>query len=162
MAADPEGEELERLRRRLAEAEDALHAIRTGEIDAIVVQGPTGPVVYSLKTADTPYRLLVEQMHEGALTVSTAGVIMYANAAFAGLVGMPLEQLRGRYGKTVSALRPAGVVEFDGKRVDCLSEGTMIDPDQWVKCIDVKTGTVIVRQVERPPDLGNMDGIDLT
>jgi PAS domain S-box-containing protein len=96
MAADPEREELERLRRRLAEAEDALHAIRTGEIDAIVVQGPTGPVVYSLKTADTPYRLLVEQMHEGALTVSAGGAIMYANAAFAGLVGMPVEQLRGR------------------------------------------------------------------
>jgi PAS domain S-box-containing protein len=96
MAADLQGEELERLRRQLAEAEDALRAIRTGEIDAIVVQGPTGPVVYSLKTADTPYRLLVEQMHEGALTVSAAGVIMYANAAFASLVGVPVEQLRGR------------------------------------------------------------------
>lgn len=89
------GEELERLRRRLAEAEGALRAIRTGEIDAIVVQSPTGPVVYSLKTADTPYRMLVEQMHEGALTVSAAGVIMYANAAFASLVGVPVEQLRG-------------------------------------------------------------------
>jgi PAS domain S-box-containing protein len=95
MAADSQGEELERLRRQLAEAEDALRAIRTGEIDAIVVQGPTGPVVYSLKSADTPYRLLVEQMHEGALTVSAAGVIMYANAAFATLVGVPVEQLRG-------------------------------------------------------------------
>jgi PAS domain S-box-containing protein len=96
MAPDPEGEELERLRRRLVEAEDALRAIRTGEIDAIVVQGPRGPVVYSLKSADTPYRLLVEQMHEGALTVSAAGVIMYANAAFESMVGVPVEQLRGR------------------------------------------------------------------
>ncbi len=96
MAADSRGDELERLRRQLAEAEDALRAIRTGEIDAIVVHGPTGPVIYSLKTADTPYRLLVEQMHEGALTVSAAGVIMYANAAFASLLGVPVEQLRGR------------------------------------------------------------------
>jgi len=87
--------ELERLRRQLAEAEDALSAIRTGEIDAIVVQGSTGPVVYTLKTADTPYRLLVEQMREGALTVSAEGTIIYANAAFARMVEHPAEQLRG-------------------------------------------------------------------
>jgi PAS domain S-box-containing protein len=87
--------ELERLRRELSEAEDALSAIRTGEIDAIVVQGSTGPVVYTLKTADTPYRLLVEQMREGALTVSGEGTIMYANAAFARMVEHPAERLRG-------------------------------------------------------------------
>jgi PAS domain S-box-containing protein len=87
--------ELERLRRELSEAEDALSAIRTGEIDAIVVQGSTGPVVYTLKTADTPYRLLVEQMREGALTVSGEGTIIYANAAFARMVGIPAERLRG-------------------------------------------------------------------
>src|SRR5262245_61720020 len=81
------------------------------------------------------------------------------------LAAMPtnleLEQLRGRYGKTVSSLRPAGVVNFDGKRVDCLSEGSMIDPGAWVRCIDVKAGTVIVRQVERPPDLASLDPNDL-
>ena len=87
--------ELEDLRRRLAEAEDALRAIQTGEIDAIVVEGATGPVVYTLKTADTPYRLLVEQMREGALTVSAEGVILYANAAFARMVDLTAERLRG-------------------------------------------------------------------
>jgi len=86
---------VERLRRELSEAEDALRAIRTGEIDAIVVQGSTGPVVYTLKTADTPYRLLVEQMREGALTVSAEGTIIYANAAFARMVEHPSERLRG-------------------------------------------------------------------
>jgi PAS domain S-box-containing protein len=90
-----ENAELERLRRALSEAEDALSAIRTGEIDAIVVQGSTGPVVYTLKTADTPYRLLVEQMREGALTVSGEGTIIYANAAFSRMVGIPAERLRG-------------------------------------------------------------------
>ena len=72
-----------------------MRAIRTGEIDAVVVQGDTGPVVYTLKSADTPYRLLVEQMREGALTVSAEGVILYANAAFARMVGLPTERLRG-------------------------------------------------------------------
>lgn len=76
-------------------------------------------------------------------------------------VNLELEQLRGRYGKTLSALRPSGVTEFDGRRIDTMSEGTMIDPGVWVRCIDVKAGRVIVRQVERPPDLGDLDPGDL-
>jgi membrane-bound ClpP family serine protease len=74
---------------------------------------------------------------------------------------LELEQLRGRYGKTVSSLRPAGITEFDGRRVDTLSEGDMIDPGQWVRCVDVKAGRVIVRPVERPPDLESMNPADL-
>lgn len=76
-------------------------------------------------------------------------------------VNLELEQLRNRYGRTLSSLRPAGVVDFDGKRVDCMSEGTMIDPGQWVRCIDVHAGTVLVRQVERPPDLADMEATEL-
>lgn len=72
-------------------------------------------------------------------------------------VNLELEQLRGRYGRTVSALRPAGVTEFDGKRVDTISEGSLIEPGQWVRCIDVKSGRVIVRQVDSPPDLADID-----
>jgi len=72
-------------------------------------------------------------------------------------VNLELEQLRGRYGKTVSPLRPAGVANFDGRRVDVLSEGALIDAGQWVKVIDVKAGRIVVRQVERPPDLGELN-----
>jgi membrane-bound ClpP family serine protease len=72
-------------------------------------------------------------------------------------VNLELEQLRGRYGKTISALRPAGVTEFDGKRVDTMSEGPLIEPGQWVRCIDVKAGRVIVRQIEKPPNLADFD-----
>jgi membrane-bound serine protease (ClpP class) len=72
-------------------------------------------------------------------------------------VNLELEQLRGRYGKTVSSLRPSGVTEFDGRRVDTMSEGDMIGPGQWVRCIDVRAGRVIVRQVDRPPDLADVD-----
>lgn len=75
-------------------------------------------------------------------------------------VHLELEGLRGRYGKTVSALRPSGVAEFDGRRVDTISEGEMIDPGQWVRCIEVRAGRVIVRQVDRPPDLGDMNTSD--
>jgi membrane-bound ClpP family serine protease len=71
-------------------------------------------------------------------------------------VNLELENLRGRFGRAVSALRPAGVVDFDGRRVDTITEGLMVEPGQWVRCIDVKTGKVIVRPVERP-DLGDLE-----
>jgi membrane-bound ClpP family serine protease len=72
-------------------------------------------------------------------------------------VNLELEQLRGRYGRTISALRPAGITEFDSRRVDTMSEGPLIEPGQWVRCIDVKAGRVIVRQIEKPPDLADFD-----
>jgi hypothetical protein len=67
-----------------------------------------------------------------------------------------LEQLKGRFGRALSALRPAGVVDFDGRRIDTITEGMMVEPGQWVRCIDVRAGKVIVRPVERP-DLGDLE-----
>ncbi len=65
--------------------------------------------------------------------------------------------LKGRTGKTVSPLRPSGTVEFDGKRVDAMTEGTMLDAGVWVKCVDVKWGQVIVRKIEEPTDVSGID-----
>jgi membrane-bound serine protease (ClpP class) len=74
-------------------------------------------------------------------------------------VNLELEQLRGRFGRTLSALRPSGIVDFDGRRVDTITEGMMVEAGQWVRCIDVKAGKVIVRPVDRPnlADLENAD-----
>lgn len=72
-----------------------------------------------------------------------------------------LERLRGRFGRTISALRPSGITEFDGRRVDTLSEGNLVAPGQWVQCVEVKAGKVIVRQIDAPPDLENMDTASL-
>ena len=80
---------------RLAEAEETLEAIRTGGVDALVVAGPTGERVFSLQGAETPYRLLVEEINEGALLLRPDGTILYANARFAQLAGSPLEQVIG-------------------------------------------------------------------
>ena len=74
---------------------------------------------------------------------------------------LELETLRGRHGKTVTPLRPAGMSEFDGRRVDTISEGMMIEAGVWVRCIDVQAGTVVVRPVDKPPDLADMDTTQL-
>ena len=92
------------LRARLAEAEEMLRAIRQGEIDALVVEGAGGSQVYTLHSAEEPYRTLVEQMQEGALVLTGRGDILYANARFAALVGEPLESVVGsRIDRFVSA-----------------------------------------------------------
>lgn len=67
-----------------------------------------------------------------------------------------LDRLQGRYGKTISALRPSGMVDFDGQRVDTLAEGGMVEPGTWVRCTEVRSGKVIVRAAE-PPRLDNLD-----
>lgn len=61
-----------------------------------------------------------------------------------------LEQLRGRTGKTVSPLRPSGVAEFDGRRIDVLTQGMMIEVGQWVRCVDVRGNRVFVVPAEAP------------
>ena len=46
---------------------------------------------------------------------------------------LELERLRGRHGKTLSALRPCGIVDFDGKRIDTMTHGEMIEANHWVQ-----------------------------
>ena len=92
--ADPH-DDAETLRARLTDAEDMLQAIRQGEIDALVVEGDRGSQVYTLHSAEEPYRHLVEQMQEGAVVLTGRGDILYANARFAAMVGEPLESVVG-------------------------------------------------------------------
>src|SRR5688572_8820412 len=86
----------EELRRRLQEAEDTIHAIREGHIDALVINVPDGEQIYTLRSADQPYRLMVEQMREGALTLGADGTILYCNQRFAELTARAPERIAGR------------------------------------------------------------------
>jgi two-component system phosphate regulon sensor histidine kinase PhoR len=88
-------EELDRLRTQLQEAQDTLHAIRTGQIDAIVIQNGSGHQLYTLKTADQTYRVFIERMKEGAVTLNRDELILYSNSQFASMVGMPLAKVIG-------------------------------------------------------------------
>ena len=87
--------ENEELQSRLVETEEALIAIRSGEVDAIVVPGKKGEQVYSISSAETPYRTFIEEMDEGAVTLSKEGLIIYCNQRFAELVDEPIERVIG-------------------------------------------------------------------
>ncbi|MGA2544439.1 MAG: ATP-binding protein [Verrucomicrobiota bacterium] len=87
--------EIAELRVRLGEAEGALRAIRSGEVDAVVVTETQGPQVFTLEGAGHAYRVLIESMNEGALTLTADKMILYANQCFARMVRCPLEQVMG-------------------------------------------------------------------
>ena len=87
--------EIDRLQARLNEAESTLQAIHEGAVDGIVVQTAEGPRMFTLQGAETPYRMLVEAMNEGAATLSCEGSVLYANHRLAELTGRPLETLTG-------------------------------------------------------------------
>ncbi|MGA3006483.1 MAG: PAS domain-containing protein, partial [Opitutaceae bacterium] len=87
--------ELARLRVRLAEADETLRAIRAGEVDTVMVAGKAGPQVFTLQGAEHAYRMLIESMNEGALTLTVDKMILYANQCFAKMVKCPLEQVTG-------------------------------------------------------------------
>src|SRR5689334_25375373 len=86
---------IKQLRGRVQELEETFQAIDTGRVDAVVVNRATGDQVFTLSGAEHPYRVLVETMNEGAGTLDRDGTILYANASFARILGMPLQDVVG-------------------------------------------------------------------
>jgi|GEM_PF-983505 len=89
--------EIEELRSQLEEAEDTIRAIKSGEVDAVVVSGPEGEKIYTLTGAEHTYRILVEAMNEGALVLSPNGSISYSNRTFAAMLGYAVYDVLGHF-----------------------------------------------------------------
>ena len=80
---------------RLNEAEETLRAIRSGEVDAIVVNGQAGEKVFTLQGADHTYRVFVEKMNEGAAVLSKDHTILHCNQRFARFLGRGIQNVIG-------------------------------------------------------------------
>ena len=88
-------DEVQDLRARLAEAEELRRAINEGDLDALVVPGSGGEMIFTLDSADRAYRVLVETMNEGTATVAYDGTILYCNQHFAELMKIPPHAIVG-------------------------------------------------------------------
>jgi len=111
------------LQERLDEAEETLRALRSGEVDGLVVSGPDGDRVYTLVGADESYRVMVQGMAEGALTLTLDGLILFSNEQFATMVGSPLERVIGSRIQDFAAAGDADVVSAllsgtDGRKAE--------------------------------------------
>jgi PAS domain S-box-containing protein len=76
----------------IGEAQETVDAIRRGEVDAFVIGGEA---VAMLSSAGDPYQVLAERIQQGALTVSIAGRVLYANSRLSRMLGIPGDLLVG-------------------------------------------------------------------
>lgn len=88
-------DEVAELRARLQEAEETLFAIRTGEVDALVVTEQNGERVYTLRSPDRAWRLMIEEMRQGAITATEDGLLLWCNEGFAKLLRTSVAALIG-------------------------------------------------------------------
>jgi len=88
-------DDLQELTERVTASEETLRAILSGEVDGLVVKTADGDRVYTLSGADQPYRIMVEAMNEGAVTLDADGTILFSNRRFADILHRSLEQLMG-------------------------------------------------------------------
>ncbi|HUE72558.1 MAG TPA: ATP-binding protein [Pirellulaceae bacterium] len=86
---------LAELQSRLKEPEEIVRAIRHGEVDAFVVTEPPGERIYTLRSADLLFKVLIEEMQEGALALDEKGIILYCNRHFATLMKTRREGILG-------------------------------------------------------------------
>jgi PAS domain S-box-containing protein len=94
-ASGAETAELTELREQLREAHETIDAIRSGDIDSLVIGPPGQEQVYAVASADRTYRLIVNAMSEGTATVSPRGVILDANPRLCLMTGRNGTELTG-------------------------------------------------------------------
>ena len=87
--------ENEALRQQLKEAMESIDAIKTGQIDALVAAQEKDLKVFTEEAADKPYRILIEKMNEGAVTLNEDGTILYCNSYFSNMVKLPMQKVIG-------------------------------------------------------------------
>lgn len=124
------------LRAQLEKAEATLREIFSGEADALMVPSVGGAQLFTLKGADQVYRTLIEEMNEGALTLTAEGVILYANHRLAEMLKTPLEKViggsiltwvaPGRQGILQSLLSKSGETQRREELVLTASDGTQV------------------------------------
>jgi PAS domain S-box-containing protein len=82
-------------------------------VDALVVETPLGERVFTLESAERPYRTFVEEMPQGVATVSAHGVVLYCNRSLSRMMGVP-------YGQAIGSILQEAVQPQDRRAVEAL------------------------------------------
>ena len=80
---------------RVKAAKASLSAIKSSDVDGLVLFAGRKPQIVTLQGGESAYHLLVEAMSEGAATLSVDGVILYCNRRFSELLGRPSAKVLG-------------------------------------------------------------------
>lgn len=137
---------------KLEEAQDTLSAIQSGVVDALLIEGESGPQVYTLTGAQHPYRIIVETMNEGSVTISSDGIILYCNNHFAEMVDCPLQNV---IGASFFQFMASGYHQSIEALID--NPGNSIKTEAQLECCDGRTMPVILSTSPLPVEYG-LDG----
>ena len=167
--------ENEELKIQLEEANDTIDAIRTGQVDALIVNDGDGHQLYTLKTADQTYRVFIEKMNEGAVTINREGLILYSNTRFASMVGMPLEKTIGLLFETFIADQSREAFEnvianaweedckeelllknSNGRSVPCLLSCNTLELDEGIALSLILTDLSLLKETENQLKIKNL------
>jgi PAS domain S-box-containing protein len=95
LSAEQSALKIEELQSRLDEYEQLINAIKGGEVDAFALKKNNQSEIFTLRTVDYAYRLLVENFGEGALNLSEEGLIVYTNNYFPEFLNLPYGSVIG-------------------------------------------------------------------
>lgn len=87
--------EINELKQQLHVANESIEFIKNGKIDALVIPDKDKLKVFTEKTSDRTYRLLIDKMNEGVVTVNQEGIILYSNSHFSEMVNLNLKKVIG-------------------------------------------------------------------
>ena len=64
-------------------------------------------------------------------------------------IGRDMQVLVGKTGRTTSVLRPAGIGDFDGVRLNVVTEGGFIERDIPIEIVSVDGARIVVRSIQK-------------
>jgi two-component sensor histidine kinase/PAS domain-containing protein len=120
-----------------SEAEETIEAIHGGDVDAVVVKSPEGLRVLMLEGADQPYRMLVERMNDGALTLGPDNAILYANQRLSELMGRSPADLVGKQFNSLFADASPGVADGGPREATLLGATGALPVAVWSSSISM-------------------------
>ena len=145
---------VEELQAQLAEARETLEAIRSGAVDALVVHGPEGEQIFTLKGADQVYRTLVEAMNEGAVSLHSDHTVLYCNNRFAEMIETPLE-------KIIGAPLIGFAAKEESQKLGAFLRTSLNERGTCETVLAAGDAEVTVHVSANPLDLGNQSGVSL-
>jgi PAS domain S-box-containing protein len=153
---DSDAIKIAKLQEKVGELEKTLEIIQSGGVDALIINNKAGDAsIFTLEGADQPYRLLVESLSEGAITVSDTGKIFHCNKQFSIMVKTPVSKLIGAsLSQFISTEQHPALQNLinDGKTKICKGEFIFDSKDEAIKTVLLSC---------HPLTFGNIHGISI-
>jgi PAS domain S-box-containing protein len=152
-------EENAELRARLTELEDTLRAIRSGDVDALVVEGAAGTQVYTLQGVEAETNRfrgeILAQVSDAVVAVDGEERITYLNAAAERLYGFAASKALGR---TLSTIYESRWLDPEDKAVAAITlknhgewRGESIHMRHDGRAMNVELGVTVLRDIDGQP-----------